>query len=212
MFTPASPVAGGRPMPLAGEVVLGLDEFEALRLADHEGLYQEAGAQRMGVSRQTFARILDEAHHKLALVLVEGLALRIDGGPARPYREGEDRMMKIAVPSREGVVDAHFGHCAYFSLFTVEGGIITGEGKLESPETCGCKSGVAGDLAKLGVKKLLAGNIGEGAVRVLGSYDIEVLRGASGGVRAAVEDYLAGKPLATGAGCVEHHDGCEHQA
>lgn len=191
-------------------LVLGLDEFEALRLADHEGLYQEAGALRMGVSRQTFARILDEARHKLACVLVEGWALHIEGGPTRTYQEGELSVTKIAVPSRDGNVDSHFGHCAYFSVFTIEDGLIVEEGKLEAPEACGCKSGIAGEMAKLGIKKLLAGNIGEGAVRVLTSYGIEVLRGASGAVRPAVEDFLAGKPFSTGAGCAEHHEGCEH--
>ena len=200
------------PPPEPGEVVLGLDEFEALRLADHERLYQEAGALRMGISRQTFARILDEAHHKLALVLVEGRVLRIEGGPARHYEEEESSMLKLAVPSRDGIVDAHFGHCAYFSLFTVNEGIIIEEGRLDAPEACGCKSGIAGELARLGVKKLLAGNIGEGAVRVLGSYGIEVLRGASGQAKTAVEDFISGKPFATGAGCAEHHEGCEHGA
>lgn len=210
MFQPIAASPGIDSPKASPEVVLGLDEFEALRLADHLGLYQEAGALRMGISRPTFARILDEARHKLALVLVEGRALRIEGGPARPYVEGAPNTMKIAVPSKDGIVDAHFGHCAYFSVFTVEEGAITEEGRLEAPEACGCKSGIAGELARLGVKRLLAGNIGEGAVRVLTSYGIEVLRGASGEVRPAVEDYLAGKPFASGAGCAEHHEGCEH--
>lgn len=210
LFRPADPGQGEGEARDGREIVLGLDEFEALRLADHQGLYQEAGALRMGISRQTFARILDEARHKLALVLVEGRALRIEGGPARPHVEGEPNPMKVAVPSRDGIVDAHFGHCSYFSLFTVENGIILEEGRLDAPEACGCKSGIAGELARMGVKRLLAGNIGEGAVRVLGSYGIEVLRGASGPVRPAVEAFLAGKPFATGAGCAEHHEGCEH--
>lgn len=62
------------------EVVLELDEFEALRLADAEGLYQEQAAERMGVSRQTFGRIVDQARRKVATALVNGHALRIQGG------------------------------------------------------------------------------------------------------------------------------------
>jgi predicted DNA-binding protein (UPF0251 family)/predicted Fe-Mo cluster-binding NifX family protein len=191
------------------EVSLGLDELEALRLADYEGLYQEAAALRMGVSRQTFGRIVEAARRKTAAALVEGKALRIGGGPAICETQGEG-IMKIAVPTRDGVVDAHFGHCAYFSVFTVEGTEIKAEDKVESPETCGCKSGIAGELARMGVTKLVAGNIGEGAVRVLSSYGIEVLRGAGGSSRKAVEDYLSGKPFETGANCHEHHEGCEH--
>jgi hypothetical protein len=65
-----------------------LDELEALRLADLEGLYQEAVAARMGVSRPTVGRILESARRKVAEALVLGRALRIEGGPieARPRR------------------------------------------------------------------------------------------------------------------------------
>ncbi len=62
-------------------VSLTLDEYEAIRLADLEGLYQEEAASRMNVSRQTFGRIVEAAHRKLADVIVNGKALRIEGGP-----------------------------------------------------------------------------------------------------------------------------------
>jgi len=72
--------AGVRAIDL-DEVVMTLDEFEALRLADFEGLYQEGAAERMRVSRPTFSRILASAHRKLADALVHGKALKIEGGP-----------------------------------------------------------------------------------------------------------------------------------
>lgn len=62
------------------EVVMTLDELEALRLADLEELYQEQAAEHMGVSRTTFGRILKAAHRKVAEVLVHGKALKIEGG------------------------------------------------------------------------------------------------------------------------------------
>lgn len=62
-------------------VLLTLDEYEAIRLADLEGLYQEQAASRMNISRQTFGRIIEAAHRKVADVLVNGKALRIEGGP-----------------------------------------------------------------------------------------------------------------------------------
>jgi len=65
-------------------VELGLDEYEAIRLADLEGLYQEDAAQRMGVSRPTFGRIIDSGHRKVAEALVHGRALVIRGGSAHP--------------------------------------------------------------------------------------------------------------------------------
>ncbi|MDY0356549.1 MAG: DUF134 domain-containing protein [Sedimentisphaerales bacterium] len=72
-----------RGVPLAALqcVELAVDELEALRLADLEGLYQEEAAQRMNVSRQTFGRIIEAAHKKVADALVHGKALSIEGGP-----------------------------------------------------------------------------------------------------------------------------------
>ncbi|MDD5712149.1 MAG: DUF134 domain-containing protein [Smithellaceae bacterium] len=70
----------GIPSSLLEEVTLTLDEYEAIRLADLEGQYQEQAAQRMGISRQTFGRIIDSAHRKIADVLIHGKALRIEGG------------------------------------------------------------------------------------------------------------------------------------
>jgi predicted DNA-binding protein (UPF0251 family) len=66
---------------------LELDELEALRLADLEGLYQEAAADHMGVSRPTFARILRRAREKVAWVLVQEQALLIGDGADVEHRE-----------------------------------------------------------------------------------------------------------------------------
>jgi predicted DNA-binding protein (UPF0251 family) len=81
----------GIPLSSLEEVVLSVDEFEAIRLADLEGLYQEQAAERMKVSRQTFGRIIESAHRKVAEVLVTGKALKIEGGevemaPTRKFR------------------------------------------------------------------------------------------------------------------------------
>ena len=62
------------------EIGLKLEELEAMRLKDVEGLSQEACAKEMEISRQTFQNILDEARRKVTLALVEGKAIRIGGG------------------------------------------------------------------------------------------------------------------------------------
>ena len=62
------------------EVYLGVDGFEAMRLSDVEGLKQEDAAARMGVSRQTFGRILAAARRTITEALFYGMALRVDGG------------------------------------------------------------------------------------------------------------------------------------
>ena len=66
------------------EVALTLDELEALRLADLNGLYQEKAAPKMAVSRSAFARILESARRKVADALVHGKCLRLEGGAVRP--------------------------------------------------------------------------------------------------------------------------------
>ena len=81
-FMPESNYFKPRDIPLSmlEEVILNVDEFEALRLADLESLYQERAAEKMNVSRQTFGRIIDSAHEKVAEALVKGKALKIEGG------------------------------------------------------------------------------------------------------------------------------------
>ena len=73
----------GIPVSRLQEVVMTLDELEAVRLADLDGLYQEEAAVRMNVSRPTFGRIVDSARRKVADALVHGKALRMEGGPVR---------------------------------------------------------------------------------------------------------------------------------
>jgi uncharacterized protein len=68
----------GIPLVQLEEVLLSLDELEAVRLADHAGLYHEEAAGRMSVSRATFGRILDSARSKIADALINGKALKID--------------------------------------------------------------------------------------------------------------------------------------
>jgi len=79
---PGSDYFKPRGIPLASleEIVLSVDELEALRLADLEGFYQEEAAGRMNVSRQTFGRIIESARRKVAEALVKGKALKIEGG------------------------------------------------------------------------------------------------------------------------------------
>lgn len=68
-------------MRMLQEERLTLDELEALRLADAEGMYQEKAATAMDISRATFSRLVAEARRKVARALVHGYAVRIEGGP-----------------------------------------------------------------------------------------------------------------------------------
>jgi predicted DNA-binding protein (UPF0251 family) len=70
----------GVPSAQSQEIYLAVEEAEALRLKDLEGLQQEACAQRMSVSRTTFARVLTSARQKMADALLNGKAIKIEGG------------------------------------------------------------------------------------------------------------------------------------
>ncbi len=199
----------GIPSSLLEEVALTLDEFEAVRLADLEGLYQEGAASRMNISRPTFGRIIESAHRKIADCLVNGKALKIEGGEINIKKK--ENIMKVAVPSCQNQVDAHFGHCENFTVFTIDNNKIASQETITPPSGCGCKSDIAGILAQMGVKFMLAGNMGQGAVNVLGGHGIKVVRGCAGDVRDVVESWLTGKVNDSGIACSQHESAChEH--
>lgn len=64
----------------ANHIVMSVEEFEAIRLIDLQGLMQEECATQMKVARTTVQRIYNEARRKIAQSLVEGQMLRVEGG------------------------------------------------------------------------------------------------------------------------------------
>ena len=77
-----------RPINKVEAVYLTLDEFEALRLADLEGLEQTDAARRLKISRPTFSRIVASARNKIADGLVNIKAIRIEGGCCKIVKRG----------------------------------------------------------------------------------------------------------------------------
>lgn len=73
----------GIPLREISEIVLTYEEMESVRLADVEQLNHTEAASRMDISRSTFNRILTKAHHKIAVALWGGQALRFEGGTFR---------------------------------------------------------------------------------------------------------------------------------
>jgi predicted Fe-Mo cluster-binding NifX family protein len=118
--------------------------------------------------------------------------------------------MKIALPSRQDQIDNHFGHCEFFTVFTIDNinqEILALE-TVASPVGCGCKSNIAQTLAKMGVEVMLAGNMGEGAVNVLMNSGIKVVRGCSGSVKEATLKWLDGSLSDSGDSCHAHEHNC----
>jgi uncharacterized protein len=85
----------GVPMRALANLSIGRDEVEALRLSDIEGLYHEEAAERMGVSRATFSRIVSEARRKLATALIEQKAILTGPSPAAVAADGLERSCPV---------------------------------------------------------------------------------------------------------------------
>lgn len=114
-------------------------------------------------------------------------------------------MFKVAVPTRNNVVDEHFGHCEAYTIFTVDynKNIVNSE-LMYAPQGCGCKSNIAEILKNTGVTVMLAANMGGGALNILNAHNIEVYRGCSGDVNQLINSFLEGQIADSGIGCHQH--------
>lgn len=207
-------------------VILAIDEYEALRLIDKEGLNQEQCAAFMQIARTTVQRIYDTARKKLADCIVDGRPLRIEGGDFRlcngkamecgyndcykqqyhqQYKtEKGENIMRIAVTYENGQIFQHFGHTEQFKVYDVQDGKIVSS---QIVDTNGSGHGaLAGVLTALNADALICGGIGGGAQMALAAANIQLYGGVSGSADEAVAALLA-DTLAydTNAKC-DHHD------
>ena len=182
----------------AESVQMTVDEFEALRLLDSEGLTQEACAARMNIARTTVTAIYDRARKKVAEALVYGKRLLITGGCCKfePVEINQDILekgynsMRIAVTYENGEVFQHFGHSEQFKLYDVEAGNIIGE---QVVDTNGSGHGaLAGFLQAAKVDALICGGIGMGAQMALADAGIKLYAGVQGSADAAAQALAAG--------------------
>lgn len=114
----------------------------------------------------------------------------------------EKEMMKIAVASENEMVTEHFGHCVNFNIFETQNDQII---KSESIANPGHKPGFLPNfLNDMGVKVIISGGMGGGAVDIFNEKGIEVIVGARGKAEAAALAYLQGTLKSTGSVCHEH--------
>lgn len=117
-------------------------------------------------------------------------------------------MIKIAVASENKMVTEHFGHCEEFIIFNIENNKIVNSEAIANP---GHKPGFLPNfLADHGVNIIISGGMGGGAVEIFNERNVEVIVGAKGDAKTAVEAYLKGSLKSTGSICHEHqhHDEC----
>lgn len=191
-------------------VRMTVDEFEALRLLDDEGLTQEACAARMNIARTTVTAIYDSARKKVADALVRGKRLLITGGCCKfepvvldqTIMEKGQTTMRIAVTFENGEIFQHFGHTEHFKLYDVEDGKIVKE---QIVDTNGSGHGaLAGFLQAAKVDALICGGIGMGAQMALSDAGIKLY----GGVQGFADE--AAKALARGNLSYDPNARCDH--
>ncbi|MFW5791561.1 MAG: NifB/NifX family molybdenum-iron cluster-binding protein, partial [Desulfohalobiaceae bacterium] len=202
----------GIPLRELTEIYLPLEGLEAIRLCDLEGLTQEEASKRMDVSRHTLGRILAEARRVLAETVVQGMALRIEGGDyvisgkhqirdSFPHAETikqELDMTKIAVtsegPTLDDRVDPRFGRAAGFvvvDLETMESEYIDNGSSQTMAQGAGIQA--AENVVRAGAGALLTGYVGPKAFAALSAAGIKVGQDLEGlTVREAIERYKKG--------------------
>lgn len=140
-------------------------------------------------------------------LLVEQAAQILDEYINSRNRE-ERKIMRIAVAGEGTKVTEHFGHCDSFIIFDAENGSIVRQENVPNP---GHRPGFLPNfLADRGVNVIISGGMGGGAVEIFNERNVEVVVGASGEAKDAVERYLKGELVSTGSVCHEHqhHDEC----
>ncbi len=193
-------------------VQMTVDEYEALRLIDNEGLTQESCAARMNIARTTVTAIYDSARKKVADALVNGKRLLIAGGHCefepveikqKIIEKGTD-IMRIAVTYENGEVFQHFGHTEQFKLYDVEEGKIVKEQVVDSSGSG--HGALAGFLQALKVDALICGGIGMGAQMALADAGIKLYAGVQGIADACAKAFAEGKLEYDPDARCDHHD------
>jgi predicted DNA-binding protein (UPF0251 family)/predicted Fe-Mo cluster-binding NifX family protein len=207
----------GVPLRETTEAYLTVDGLEAMRLADLEGLDMETAASRMNVSRHTFGRILGQARRAAADALVNGRALRIEGGRYRvggaeaegdePETEPggacpeskESKMTKIAIssegPNLEDRVDPRFGRAGGFVVVDAEtmSAQYLPNGQAQAMAH-GAGIDAAERVAAAGAEVVLTGFVGPKAFRALNAAGVKVGQDLGGmTVGEAVEKFKSGQ-------------------
>ncbi len=213
-------------IPSREQVILRVEEYEAIRLIDLEKLTHEECGRQMGVSRTTVTEMYEAAREKLADCIVNGKPLLISGGDytvcegnlktcclrscckavyARDMIKTKgDNVMRIAVTYENGEIFQHFGHSQQFKLYDIEEGKIVSE---QVMDTNGQGHGaLAGLLSGAQADILICGGIGMGAQNALNEAGIKLYGGVTGNADEAVKAYLEGKlEFDADVHCNHHH-------
>ena len=198
-------------------VNIKLDEFEAMRLCDYEGLSQIEAATEMQISRATIQRLLLSGRKKVIDIILNNKILEIKNDIRNIKLKGESKMnieakkiKKISFPTSDKVtVDGHFGHTREFVIYTVKENVIEEVIYITPPAH---QPGVLPQfLAENGVDVIITGGMGQMAIDLFQRHGIDVVLGAVGSIDVNLNEYLGG--FLTSQNNVCQHDenhSCDH--
>lgn len=196
--------------------VLNLDEFEAMRLCDLEGLSQIEASEDMQVSRATIQRLLLTGRKKVTDAILNNKAIEIKNDTKYIKLKGENKMnvdekelKVIAFPTSDRViVDGHFGHTKEFAIFTTkEANVLDVKYVTPPPHEPGV---LPRFLAEQGIDVIITGGMGQMAVNLFNRNGIDVILGAQGRIDLNLNEYIGGTLASTGSSC-DHNHGDHHE-
>lgn len=194
-----------------------LDEFEALRLVDLEGLSQIEASEDMQVSRATVQRLLLSGRKKTVEALLYQRIIEVKNETHNIKLKGENKMSidqkelkVIAFPTSNRVnIDGHFGHTREFAIYVVEGNVVKDVKYVTPPPH---EPGVLPRfLGEQGIDAIVTGGMGKMAIDLFNRQGIDVILGATSTIEAALTEFVGGTLESTGSACTHDHgdhDGC----
>lgn len=187
-------------------VTLKDEEWEAIKLADYQGMEQEGAARLMGVSRPTFSRVLSSARKAVAKALAEGAALEIGGGDFRLLEDEdnekqtttpEEGIMKIAFSTTgsdmSSPIEERFGRCPRFLIYDLETKTFDTVENESRNDAGGAGTKAAETVFGAGAKAVITGDCGPKAQAALRSAGIKIYQVKSGSVQEALDLFTAGR-------------------
>jgi len=197
--------------------IMGLDEFEALRLVDYEGKSQIEASTEMQVSRATIQRLLLKARKKVVDSILNNHSLEIHNEIANIKLKGENNMdieakemKRIAFPTNDkSTIDGHFGKANEFAVYTVKDTEIIAVTHITPPPHA---PGVVPKYLKDNeIDVVITGGMGHKAIKVFEHNGIDVILGAKGRIDVNLSEYLGGFLSSKESSCSHNHTEHKHE-